>query len=409
MRPALRSIAIQAAGSAATVAAALLVARELGLAAQGEFGLLRSWSDAALTLVVLGFPQGLLHLQYRLRVPVAALRPWVARYAGAWATAAAMLGVVAWFAWPVDGRLAWRTPVVVAAAAVPFAAAHLLWRALALREVGVVGYAWLTVAPATLTLLALLPVVMAGWRDGLAWVLLAAASLSALFSWTLVRSALRRLPAERADSGAPWSRRTLWAVGTETGGQNVLTALAPALLLSTASALGSPLAQIGVVALGLQVYQLFAVAAAYLAPMVYDRAARAELPMGGRELFDLLRANATPRTLLGFGALALLAAGALPWLWPAGAATPLLVIAMAVAGAVSMAGRLLTTLLQARGAFRALTWNALGRLLLAVVLTVALLRCGPASVAVPLALVMTELTSLLWLLRLMPGAGTGRA
>jgi hypothetical protein len=36
----------------------------LGLAAQGEFGLLRSWSDAALTLVVLGLPQGLLHLQY---------------------------------------------------------------------------------------------------------------------------------------------------------------------------------------------------------------------------------------------------------------------------------------------------------------------------------------------------------
>jgi hypothetical protein len=409
MRPALRSIAIQAAGSAATVAAALLVARELGLAAQGEFGLLRSWSDAALTLVVLGFPQGLLHLQYRLQVPVAALRPWVARYAGAWAAAVAVLGVAAWFAWPLDSRIAWRAPVLVAAAAVPFAAAHLLWRALALREVGVVRYAWLTVAPAMLTLLALLPVVMVGRRDGLAWVLLAAASLSALFSWALVRRALRRLPAERADSGAPWARRTLWAIGTETGGQNVLTALTPALLLSTAGASGSPLAQIGVVALGLQVYQLFGVAAAYVAPMVYDRAARAEPPMGGRDLLALLRANATPRTLLGFAAVALLAVGALPWLWPAGAATPLLVIAMAAAGAVSMAGRLLTTLLQARGAFRALTLNALGRLLLAVALTVALLRFGPASVAVPLALVATELASLLWLLRLMPGAATGRA
>jgi hypothetical protein len=72
---------------------------------------------------------------------------------------------------------------------VPFAARTLLWRALALREVGVVRYAWLTIAPAMLTLLALLPVVFAGWREGLAWVLLAAALLSALFSWSLVRRA----------------------------------------------------------------------------------------------------------------------------------------------------------------------------------------------------------------------------
>jgi hypothetical protein len=182
----------------------------------------------------------------------------------------------------------------------------------------------------------------------------------------------------------------------------VLAALTPALVLSTAGALGSPLAQIGVVALGLQVYQLFGIAAAYVAPMVYDRAARVEPPMGGRELLMLLRANATPRALLAFVALTLMAVGALPWLWPAGTATPLLVIAMAVAGAASMAGRLLTTLLQARGAFRVLTLNAMGRLLFAVALTVAFLRFGSASVAVALALVATELTSLLWLLPLMP-------
>jgi hypothetical protein len=409
MRPALRSIAIQAAGSAATVAAALLVARGLGLAAQGEFGLLRSWSDAALTLVVLGLPQALLHLQYRLQVPVAALRPWVARYAGAWVAVVAVAGLAAWLVWPPEGRAVWRTPVLVAAAAVPFAAGHLLWRALALRELGVVRYAWLTVAPAMLMLVALLPVVFAGWRAGLAWVLLVAAASSAILSWALVRRALRRLPPDRADSGVPWSRRTLWAIGTETGGQNVLAALTPALVLSTAGALGSSLAEIGVVALGLQVYQLFGVAAAYVAPMVYDRAARAEPPMQGRELLALMRANATPRTLLAFGALALLAVGALPWLWPAGTATPLLVLAMAVAGAVSMAGRLLITLLQARGAFRVLTLNALGRLVLAVGLTAALLRIEPARVAVPLALVVTEVASLLWLVRLMPGAGMRRA
>ena len=77
MRPALWSVAIQAAGSAATLAAALLVSSQLGLSAQGEFGLLRSWTDALGALAVIGLPQGLLHMQYREGVSVAALRAWV--------------------------------------------------------------------------------------------------------------------------------------------------------------------------------------------------------------------------------------------------------------------------------------------------------------------------------------------
>ena len=40
------------------------------LIAQGEFGLLRSWSDVLVMLAVFGLPQGLLHLQYREGVPV---------------------------------------------------------------------------------------------------------------------------------------------------------------------------------------------------------------------------------------------------------------------------------------------------------------------------------------------------
>ena len=400
MRPALWSVVIQAAGSAASLAAALLVSRQLGLAAQGEFGLLRSWIDAAVTLAVLGFPQALLHLQYRAGVPVAALRAWVRRYIGVLVGVVALLMLAAWLRWPADGGMPALPLVLVAAATVPPAAAHLLWRALALRDVGAVRYALLTVAPAVLILIGLVPVCLTQSRGGLVWVLFAAAAVSAVISGRLARRVARQGVAA-GDAAVPWSRRTLWAVSAETGGQNVLTGLTPAVVLSLAGALGATLAQLGIVSLGLQVYQLFGVAAAYVAPMLYDRAARAEQTMSGRELLALLRANATPRVLLGLAGLALFAAGLMPLLWPAGAASPLLVLAMAVAGVLAMAVRLLVTLLLARGAFRPLTVNALGRLLIASATTAALMPAWPATTAVPVALAFTEAVVLAWLLLLL--------
>jgi len=61
-------MAWQAVGSAATLGAALWVSWRMGLAEQGEFGLAKSWFDAAAVIAALGLPQGLLHLQYRCGV-----------------------------------------------------------------------------------------------------------------------------------------------------------------------------------------------------------------------------------------------------------------------------------------------------------------------------------------------------
>ena len=120
MPPAAQSVAWQAAGSAATLAAALWVSWRFGLAAQGEFGLAKSWFDAAAVLAVFGLPQGLLHLQYRCGVAAAALLRWLAGW---------LLGLagVAAVAVPL---LAWRGHALAAAvvASLPFAAAHLLAR-----------------------------------------------------------------------------------------------------------------------------------------------------------------------------------------------------------------------------------------------------------------------------------------
>ena len=356
MRPALWSVAIQAAGSASTLGAALLVATSLGMAAQGEFGLLRSWSDALGTLAVVGLPQGLLHMQYREGVSVAALRPWVWRYAaGLCAVLMAALLLVTLMVtllFPValiptllrSPQTAWLLGLTVL-----FGASHLLWRALALRDVGLLPYAALTAAPSLIVLAALGLVCAVGNKSGLAWALFTGAVLSALASAWMVQRV-----AGQAGVSAAWSRRSLWAVSSQTGLQNIFTALTAPLVLSTAAYFGAPLAQVGLLSLGLHVYQVFGIAATYMAPMVYDKAARSADVLSGQQLLNWMRERLTLRAVLAFAVAVVAAMILLRSLWPTGADSLVLVAAMASAGALSMAVRLMVTLLQARGAYLAL-------------------------------------------------------
>lgn len=396
VRPALWSVAIQAAGSAATVAAALLVTSQLGLGAQGQFGLLRSWNDALTSIAVLGLPQSLLHLQYRENVPVAALRDWVLRYVAALAVVLIVVASVATWHWPTWAPRLDETTLRVLAAAVPLAAVHLLCRSLLLRNVGIVRYALITALPSLLILVALVPICLAAAPGALVWALLASAAASALAAAALVCATTRG--STPAESSAPWSRRMLWSVGIETGGQNVLTAFGPALMLSTASVLGASLTEIGLVSLGLYVYLLFGVAAAYAAPQVYDRAARTGRHIGARELLDQVRRQLDRRALLVTLMALSIVVALITHYWPA---SPWLLVIMAVAGAVSMWGRLLTTLMLARGAFRPLTYQALGRLVCGCGGTVVLMQHWRADTAVPLVLLATELLMLAWLVQAM--------
>jgi hypothetical protein len=402
MRPALWSVAIQAAGSAATLGAALLVSSQLGLAAQGEFGLLRSWTDALGTLAVIGLPQGLLHMQYREGVSVSALRAWVMRYINV--LLAVLIGLLllhsfvlpaAWTPALLQGpQMMWALLLTVV-----MGASHLLWRSLALRDVGLLPYAALTASPSLVVLAALVVVCAIGQRSGLMWALFAGALISSLASAWMVARVARKEAADARQT--EWSRRSLWAVSSQTGVQNILTALSPPLVLSTAAASGASLAQIGVVSLGLHVYQVFGVAATYMAPMVYDKAARAEQPMSEQHLLAWLRERLTLRAVLAFGIAVVLAMLLLRSLWPSGADSLVLVACMATAGALATAVRLMVTLMQARGAYRALSWHALGRLLLSVGGTAALMTVWPAVLAVPVALLVTELILLVWVWKLM--------
>lgn len=395
MTPALGSVLIQAVGSAATAAAAVLVASQLGLAAQGEFGLLRSWSDVLVMLAVFGLPQGLLHLQYREGVPVAALRHWIGRYLGGLAALAAVV-IALGLATPLLADLPHRAQALVLVAAAPLAAAHLLWRSLTLRTVGVVPYAAVTAAPALLVLAGLLPYVAAGWRSGFEWVLLGAAALSALASGLLAR---RAAATDALASPMPgWSHRQLWSVSLQTGVQSVLTAASPAALMSLASLLGATLAQVGVISLGLQLYQVFAVAAVYAAPLVYDRAARSERRPDGRQLIALLRQRIGLAPLVAGAAAALFGPWLLAQAWPAVADVAPMLTLMAVAGALALGVRLLSTLQQARGEFTLLSLQAAARLIVGALLTAMLMRFWPATLAVPVAMLAVETLLLAWLL-----------
>jgi hypothetical protein len=384
------SFLIQGSGSAAAVLASLWVAWRLGLAAQGEFALLRTWTDAWTAVLCLGLPQGLLHLSYREGVPVAALQGFVLRVVAAVALGVALTAALITLSGgalslPLKPTTLARESLLLVALALPFWVAHLLWRSLALHSRGVLPYAVLTALPAWLVLAGTGLLVMVGTARGFAWVLLAVAICAALASAAVVR----------ADSmlTAPWPRRVMWSVSLQTWAQGLAAAWMPALLLSLVALSDAGLDEVGALSLGLQLYQLFAVAAAYAAPQVYDQAARGVAMEPGQVLAMWGRR-------IGWVPLAGVVVGALilPWVaaaqWPslAGHETGLAVLALA--GLLAVLVRLWTTLLQSAGRIRELSWQALARPLLACVLTLAWKPSMGALLAVPLALLATEALTL---------------
>ena len=267
----LQSIAWQALGSLATLAAALWVSWRLGLSAQGEFGLAKSWFDAAAVIAALGLPQGLLHLQYRLGVPAGALRRTLTRGLALLAAAAALAAAGLW--------AAGQGLAAAVLASLPFAVGHLLARSILLAQRGVRVYGFVTALPALLVLAGVLADVLnrgtTSPSDGFAslrfeTLLFAAALLSGAASMGL---AWRSAPAPAVP--LPWPRRELWQVSLQSWLQAALAGLLGAGLLSVLAWQGGGGPELGAASLGLHVYLLFAAAAGYLTPLLFDRLARA--------------------------------------------------------------------------------------------------------------------------------------
>ncbi len=374
------AIGLQALGSAAAVAVVMLVARHFGLEAQGRFGLLKSWMDAAVALGMLGLPQALLHLAYHGEVAPGRLRAYAERYAGfvllaALAAAAlAALGPAPWLAWSL--------------LAVPGLVLHGLWRSLLLKPAGPAGYALVTAAPALLLLAVVLVLVALGQPALGAALVLASVLAAAVAWWMLVRAGLRREPLAglRMPAGISWHAFV----------QNLCAAAQMALLLGLFSLLGASGAALGEASVSLLVLQLFGVAAAYVAPLVYDQAAR-QATAATAPPAPAAGARLSPVGLAAALAGCALAAWAMPWLLSlalpqAGASLRLACQVMAAAGVVLLVNRSWATRLQARGAFALLSGLAVLRLAAS---GLALLACWQMAeqTASPVALALAVLAA----------------
>ncbi len=372
MPPAAQSVVWQAAGSAATLVAALWVSWRFGLAAQGEFGFAKSWFDAAAAVASFGLPQGLLHLQYRRNVAPAALLDWLAR-------ALLALGLVSVVAAAAAALLQRPLPAAVALS-LPFAVGHLLARSLLLAGRGVVVFGAVTALPGLLVLLGVLGFGWVGRDHGFEALLLAAAVLAGSTTMALAwRSAGPVAP-------APWPRRELWQISLQSGLQAALGGALAAALLSAVSVSGHDRAALGAASLGWHVYQVFAVGAGYLAPLIFDRLARQQEPSS-------LRWPAPAR--VAAAALLVLALLALATAWRVPAWAPWLVplALMLPAGLASVAARVAGTVLLARASYVELSVQAAARLAIAVVAITLALRWLPAASSLALSLLLVELAT----------------
>lgn len=365
------SVAWQAAGSAATLGAAAWVSWSLGLAAQGTFGFAKSWFDAAAPIAALGLPQGLLHLQYRLGVRAAVLRPWLRR-AGLWLTLACLAAAI------VMGWLQQRLAAAVLLS-LPFAVGHLVARSVVLAARGVVWFGMLTALPALLVLAGAVGYGVFGVDSGFELLLWTAAALAGTVSMTIAWRSAGPL----ADAARDWPRAALWQASAQSWIQAAGGALLAAALLSTVASMGHGGAQLGAASLGLHVYQVFAVIAGYLAPLQYDRLAREDRPAALAWPAAARRAGVAIALTAPFGVAA-------SWVEPRWAWWLLPASLMLPAGVAAVAARGACTLLLARGAYAELSAQALWRLLLAVSVCALALRWLPAAAAVALALLCIE-------------------
>jgi hypothetical protein len=199
------------------------------------------------------------------------------------------------------------------------------------------------------------------------------------------------------------ARAELWLVARESWVQSALAALLPAALLSLVGALTVRGAAIGEASLGLHAYQVFVLAAAYLGPVVFDRVARAD---GGPSVASWVRA-AQGVLLVGAmlaGALVcasvLLGTSVSSWLLPLGL--------LLGAGSAGLASRVLSSVMQARAAYRELSVQALWRLVLALAVAASAMPLIGAAPALSLALLCIEAATALRLLVLLRHAPQGK-
>lgn len=368
---------VQALGAAATFATGLVIAWQLGPAAQGLYGQIRTTADLLLALALFGLPMSVVNAVHRQRVSPARLARACAWYGGGllavWVVAAMLVPATpGWISGP------WA--LIALGLTVCGWLVHGLWRVLVLVLGDSLRFALASAAPAMTLLAAVLVALMLG-SQRFEWSLAASGACSVLFvAWQLRK--LRRRPAW--GKGGPVSLSALVGGGALAAAPTVALTLQPWLTLVLLERAGAAVEEIGWFVLACLFQQAFALPASFVAPLLLERVsrtpdARNHFPV--RRWFPPLAVTA---------AAAALVAPLLPWLVPLAfgpeyeAAVPAC-IWMTISGPFVVAGRFAMAVLQGQGAQRAASACALARALavpVAVGLALAAVQVGrPAAAA----------------------------
>ena len=182
------AVFLQIAGATATLISSLLVTRSFGIEAQGSFSLIKSWTDAIATLLMLGLPQVFLHLSFENRNLV----PGLIRFAWKFSFLCTLFTIIISTILANSGNLVFLIYPLLASSAYVL---HGQFRALLLRTGGILYYAIATSIPAlSLLTILILMVIYKNQNWGLA--LTVSALISALGAIVLIKHSGERWKGE---------------------------------------------------------------------------------------------------------------------------------------------------------------------------------------------------------------------
>lgn len=204
------TVAIQAAGSAATILTVVVVASRFGPEGQGYWAAYRSVLDVLVALAIYGFPQGFPFVINRMNVLPARILAFALRYlALAWPMIAGSAVVALAAGWiKTGGLLAIDAPTLILAGL--FLVAHSLLRGIALAASKTLIFNLITVIPACVQL-ALVVVWPANQLGTLPWAITAASLLSLVACTGIVRRDIFAPPADVREDAL--NRRHLMTYG----------------------------------------------------------------------------------------------------------------------------------------------------------------------------------------------------
>jgi len=367
------SMAIQSLGAISTLGIGLVIATWQGPAAQGHYGLVRSTADLLLALALFGLPQSLVHAVHRQRASAAALMRWGARYAAALLLLALLVSV------SVDSSLVALGPAsawVSVALLVGTAGWVLqgLQRVLVLCLGSAVSFAWMSSAPALTLLLGVLVLVGLG-RSDFELAVLGSGLISVGIGYWHLRS-LRTNP-EWARGERP-DLRSLLSDGLYAFAQTGALALQPWITLQLMRLQGATTTDLGHFVFAAYVYQVFALPASFVAPLLLVKASRAA---GSGEVLavdGLLRPAFGITFLISFIAAVSVPFGVTTTFGETYSAASWACVWMALSGPALLANRLGVSVLMGRGQFTATNIHAIWRVV-ALLLTMEILGAAHIS------------------------------